>query len=141
ALRARPRDPDRALGAGGAGLGPRHAGGRAPPDRRAGTRESARRAHGGPPSGVAGAVLRAGGPASSRAAFESESGSVTRRESLQARIDALGPWFHNLHLDGLETAPTHPFGDFPTFKWEQIAPHIDADLSGRTVLDIGCNAG
>ncbi|MDX1549224.1 MAG: TIGR04290 family methyltransferase, partial [Lysobacter spongiicola] len=59
----------------------------------------------------------------------------------QARIDELGPWFHNLHLDGVQTAPEHPFGNFPAFKWEQIAPHIDADLSGRTVLDIGCNAG
>ncbi|MCU1362113.1 MAG: Methyltransferase type 11 [Ilumatobacteraceae bacterium] len=54
----------------------------------------------------------------------------------------LGPWFHNLHLpDGSETAPDHPLGDFPSFKWRQIAPFIPIDLDGLRVLDIGCNAG
>ncbi len=57
-------------------------------------------------------------------------------------ITALDPWFHNLHLpDGTQTAPAHPLGDFPRFKWEQIAPHLPPDLSGWTALDIGCNAG
>jgi tRNA (mo5U34)-methyltransferase len=57
-------------------------------------------------------------------------------------IAALGPWFHNLHLpDGRQTAPDHPLGDFPRFKWRQIAPHLPADLAGWSALDIGCNAG
>lgn len=61
---------------------------------------------------------------------------------LQARIDELGPWFHNLHFpDGTQTAPDHPLGDFPSFKWQAIAPHIPDDLTGWTALDIGCNAG
>jgi tRNA (mo5U34)-methyltransferase len=54
----------------------------------------------------------------------------------------LGPWFHNLHLPGgRRTAPDHPLGDFPAFKWKQIAPHLPADLRGARALDIGCNAG
>ena len=57
-------------------------------------------------------------------------------------IAALGPWFHNLHLpDGRQTAPDHPLGDFPSFKWRQLASHLPADLTGWTALDIGCNAG
>jgi tRNA (mo5U34)-methyltransferase len=57
-------------------------------------------------------------------------------------LSALAPWFHNLHLpDGRETAPDHPLGDFPSFKWEELAPHLPADLSDWTALDIGCNAG
>ena len=57
-------------------------------------------------------------------------------------IDGLGPWFHNLHLpDGTQTAPEHPLGDFPFFKWAQIAPSLPADLRGWSALDIGCNAG
>lgn len=61
---------------------------------------------------------------------------------LRAEIAALAPWFHNLHLpDGSQTAPDHPFGDFPAFKWAEIAPHVAPDLSGWRVLDIGCNAG
>ena len=59
-----------------------------------------------------------------------------------AEVANLGPWFHNLHLpSGLQTAPDHPLGDFPAFKWEQIAPHFPADMRGRRALDIGCNAG
>ena len=57
-------------------------------------------------------------------------------------IAALGPWFHNLHLpDGAQTAPDHALGDFPAFKWRQIAPSIPEDLRGWRALDIGCNAG
>ena len=62
--------------------------------------------------------------------------------TLEATGGELGPWFHNLHLPGGEqTAPDHPLGDFPAFKWRQIAPHVPADLSGARALDIGCNAG
>jgi tRNA (mo5U34)-methyltransferase len=60
---------------------------------------------------------------------------------LQSQIDALAPWFHNLRIDGVQTAPDHALGDFPSFKWKEISPHVPADLTGWTVLDIGCNAG
>jgi len=54
----------------------------------------------------------------------------------------LGPWFHNLHLpDGTQTAPEHPLGDFPAFKWRQVEDCLPVDLSGARALDIGCNAG
>jgi tRNA (mo5U34)-methyltransferase len=54
----------------------------------------------------------------------------------------LGPWFHNLHLpDGRQTAPDHPLGDFPAFKWREVAPALPEDLNGKRALDIGCNAG
>jgi len=57
-------------------------------------------------------------------------------------IAELAPWFHNLHLpDGRQTAPDHPLGDFPRFKWDEIAPALPHDLSGWTALDVGCNAG
>ncbi|MDQ3725227.1 MAG: TIGR04290 family methyltransferase [Actinomycetota bacterium] len=57
-------------------------------------------------------------------------------------IAELGPWFHNLHLpDGRQTAPEHPLGDFPAFKWRQIEDRLPADLTGARALDIGCNAG
>lgn len=61
---------------------------------------------------------------------------------IQTEIDALGGWFHNLHLpNGEQTNPQHSLGDFPRRKWLKIAPHIPADLRGWRVLDIGCNAG
>lgn len=61
---------------------------------------------------------------------------------LARKIQELEPWFHNLHLpDGTETCPGHPLGDFPTFKWRKLAPHLPLDLSNVSVLDIGCNAG
>jgi tRNA (mo5U34)-methyltransferase len=61
---------------------------------------------------------------------------------IRRSIEELGPWFHNLHLPGdVQTAPDHFLGDFPLRKWVQIEPFIPADLSGWSVLDIGCNAG
>ena len=67
---------------------------------------------------------------------------ATDARGLAEQAATLGPWFHNLHLpDGTFTAPRHPLGDFPNFKWQQISPWLPQDLSGWTALDIGCNAG
>ena len=64
------------------------------------------------------------------------------RDPVEREIARLAPWFHNLHLpSGHETAPDHPLGDYPAFKWRQLAPHLPEDLSGWRALDIGCNAG
>jgi tRNA (mo5U34)-methyltransferase len=60
---------------------------------------------------------------------------------LRARIEALAPWFHNMDLGGIRTAPEHFLGDYPNVKFQHFAPHLPADLSGKSVLDIGCNAG
>ncbi len=62
-------------------------------------------------------------------------------ETISARAAALGPWFHNLNLQGVRTAPDHFLGDFPSVKWASFAADIPADLTGKTVLDIGCNGG
>jgi tRNA (mo5U34)-methyltransferase len=68
------------------------------------------------------------------------SNSLTR-DQIQQRIRELGDWFHNLDLNGVQTAPGHFLGDYPRIKWRNFAQAIPADLRGRTVLDIGCNAG
>ena len=60
---------------------------------------------------------------------------------IRQQVEALGPWFHNIDLGGVRTAPDHFLGDYPNMKWRKFADAIPADLSGKTVLDIGCNAG
>jgi tRNA (mo5U34)-methyltransferase len=60
---------------------------------------------------------------------------------IEQRIRALGKWFHNLNLGGVQTAPDHFLGDYPSNKWRTFAQVIPSDLRGKTVLDIGCNAG
>jgi len=63
------------------------------------------------------------------------------REDLEAGIAALAPWFHNIEIDGVQTAPDHFLGDYPRFKFKRFADALPADMSGKSVLDIGCNAG
>ncbi|MBV9493020.1 MAG: TIGR04290 family methyltransferase [Acidobacteria bacterium] len=60
---------------------------------------------------------------------------------IEAEVQRLGPWFHNIDLHGVKTAPQHFLGDYPRFKWEKFAHAIPEDLTGATVLDIGCNGG
>jgi tRNA (mo5U34)-methyltransferase len=62
-------------------------------------------------------------------------------ERIQKRVSELGPWFHNLNLGGVQTAPEHFLGDYPSVKWRRFAAAVPQDLAGRSVLDIGCNAG
>lgn len=63
------------------------------------------------------------------------------RSEIEARVQELGVWFHNLDLNGVQTAPGHFLGDYPNVKWKRFAHALPQNLSGRSVLDIGCNAG
>src|SRR4051794_11032955 len=63
------------------------------------------------------------------------------RTVLTKQVEELGEWFHNIDLFGVPTAPRHFLGDFPNIKWKHIACDIPNDLSGATVLDVGCNGG
>jgi tRNA (mo5U34)-methyltransferase len=65
----------------------------------------------------------------------------TASAELASRVCALGPWFHDLDLHGVRTAPDHPLGDFLGELWKVVEPAFPADMRGVTVLDIGCNAG
>ena len=66
---------------------------------------------------------------------------MTEDLMLKQQIRELGPWFHNLRIGGVETAPEHFLGDYPEGKWQGFRHAIPEDLEGRSVLDIGCNAG
>jgi len=63
-------------------------------------------------------------------------------DEIRRRAAALGEWFHNIDLGGgVRTAPDHFLGDYPAVKWRSFAHAVPADLTGKTVLDIGCNGG
>jgi tRNA (mo5U34)-methyltransferase len=62
-------------------------------------------------------------------------------DQIRERAAELGDWFHNIDLNGAPTAPDHFLGDYPNVKWRMFRHAVPEDLSGKTVLDIGCNAG
>jgi tRNA (mo5U34)-methyltransferase len=62
-------------------------------------------------------------------------------DTIRARVRELGDWFHNMDLGGVQTAPNHFLGDYPAVKFARFAHAIPADLTGRSVLDVGCNGG
>jgi tRNA (mo5U34)-methyltransferase len=67
------------------------------------------------------------------------------REEIQERIEKLGPWFHRIELGGglvtkTESAVGEPV-EHPRPTWEKVRACLPEDVSGRSVLDVGCNAG
>lgn len=62
-------------------------------------------------------------------------------EQLRLRIEELGPWFHNMQLRGVWTAPHHFLGNYPEVKFANFRGALPADMTGMSVLDIGCNGG
>jgi tRNA (mo5U34)-methyltransferase len=63
------------------------------------------------------------------------------RAEIAREVSTLAPWFHNMDLGGVETAPGHFLGDYPRVKFARFEHAVPRDLRGKTVLDIGCNAG
>ena len=59
---------------------------------------------------------------------------------VEGRIAALAPWFHNMKLGGVWTAPDHFLGDYPGAKFRRFEARLP-DVRGKSILDIGCNAG
>src|ERR1044071_6997534 len=70
-----------------------------------------------------------------------ETNEVLTQEQIRRRVEELGQWFHNLDLGGVKTAPDHFLGDYPAIKWQRFSSALPADLRGKSVLDVGCNAG
>src|ERR1051325_10462140 len=68
-----------------------------------------------------------------------------KREEIQERIEKLGPWFHCIELgDGLVTKTASAVGgpvEDPRPTWEKGTACLPDDVKGRSVLDVGCNAG
>lgn len=62
-------------------------------------------------------------------------------EDIRARVEALSPWFHDMDLNGVRTAPDHFLPGYPASKFRRFAHALPADMTGKSVLDIGCNAG
>ncbi|MFN2532120.1 MAG: DUF1698 domain-containing protein [Pyrinomonadaceae bacterium] len=67
------------------------------------------------------------------------------REEILSRIDQLGPWFHCIELGpGLVTKTASAVGepvDHPLPTWKKVKATLPNDVSGMSVLDVGCNAG
>jgi tRNA (mo5U34)-methyltransferase len=68
-----------------------------------------------------------------------------QRIEIESGIKALAPWFHRIDLgDGLLTKRESVSGepaDHPLGTWKFVAPCLPLDLSGKSVIDVGCNAG
>jgi tRNA (mo5U34)-methyltransferase len=67
------------------------------------------------------------------------------RDEILAGVERLKPWFHCIDLgQGIvtktERAATEPV-DHPRGTWEIIKNCLPQDLTGKRVLDVGCNAG
>jgi tRNA (mo5U34)-methyltransferase len=66
-------------------------------------------------------------------------------EEIRGHIERLGPWFHQIDLgDDIRTKSASVIGEpleHPIPTWEEIKKWLPEDLSGKTVLDVGCNAG
>jgi tRNA (mo5U34)-methyltransferase len=67
------------------------------------------------------------------------------KEEILSEIERLQPWFHRIDLgEGLFTKTASVMGepvDHPAGPWETIRTCIPEDLRGKSLLDVGCNAG
>lgn len=67
------------------------------------------------------------------------------RDEIQSGLKMLEPWFHRIDLgNGIFTKTESVMGepvDHPRETWEIIQQCLPADLTGKSVLDVGCNGG
>jgi tRNA (mo5U34)-methyltransferase len=62
-----------------------------------------------------------------------------------AGVERLRPWFHCIDLGHAIRTKTQSIAgepvDHPQGTWQTIREYLPEDLSGKSVLDVGCNAG
>jgi tRNA (mo5U34)-methyltransferase len=67
------------------------------------------------------------------------------REAILNGLKTFEPWFHRIDLgNGIFTKTESVMGepvDHPRETWEIVQQCLPADLSGKSVLDVGCNGG
>src|SRR4029077_12473449 len=60
--------------------------------------------------------------------------------ALQHALSRLGPWYHDVRFRAnVSTNP--PTRQYMKNRWTFMEPFVPRDLSGKSVLDIGCNSG
>src|ERR1700720_2990138 len=64
--------------------------------------------------------------------------SVETSAHLRETIKTLGPWFHNLQVKHIPTAPDHFLGDFPRIKWARFAATIPDDPTNWWLPNVVC---
>jgi tRNA (mo5U34)-methyltransferase len=66
-------------------------------------------------------------------------------EEIHQNLKSLAPWFQCIDLgSGIKTktqSAASEYVDHPAETWEKIRRCLPEDLSGKSVLDVGCNAG
>ena len=67
------------------------------------------------------------------------------KEEILLGLERLAPWFHCIDLgDGIRTKTQSAIGEpveHPQPTWKAVQVCTPDDLSGKSVLDVGCNAG
>lgn len=70
---------------------------------------------------------------------------MMKREEILSELERLQPWFHRIDLGGgLFTKTESVMGepvDHPWGPWQTIQKCLPEDLRGKSLLDVGCNAG
>jgi tRNA (mo5U34)-methyltransferase len=67
-------------------------------------------------------------------------GDAAAKSEVARAVEKLGPWYHNVVLaPGVMTNPSN--ADYPASRWRVLDQVIPRDLTGKSVLDIGCNSG
>lgn len=63
-------------------------------------------------------------------------------EEIREDVRALGWWYQCFELPGgVMTSPGEPPAYYPETRWKLLEPFVPEDLAGKTVLDVGGNAG
>ncbi|HVS20691.1 MAG TPA: DUF1698 domain-containing protein [Pyrinomonadaceae bacterium] len=67
------------------------------------------------------------------------------RENILSELQRLEPWFQCIDLGGgVSTKTKSAIGEpveYPRPTWEKVKTCLPENLSGKSVLDVGCNAG
>ncbi|MGB8508905.1 MAG: hypothetical protein WCD76_10890, partial [Pyrinomonadaceae bacterium] len=66
-------------------------------------------------------------------------------EEILSGLKRLQPWFHCIELGGgINTKTESVMGEpvnHPHGPWQVVGKCLPADLTGKSLLDVGCNAG